>query len=284
MDSTREIKRRIASVQQTQKVTKAMKMVAAAKLRRNQQRVLAARPYISKIDQVVYSICSYYRQEGHPLLREPERGKTAILLVTADRGLCGGYNTNIIKAAMSFAAEKGGADFFTLGRKGREAVLRAGGKLLEAYMLRFDYPKYETAQRISGDLQRYFLEEGYDEIYIAYQHFNSAISQTPTLLRMLPVDATELEVENLEQVEYIYEPDREGFLAMLLPRYVDNYVYEILLETKASEFGAKMTAMSAATENAGEMIDHLTLTFNQARQSAITREISEVVSGADALK
>jgi F-type H+-transporting ATPase subunit gamma len=284
LDSTRDIKRRIASVHQTQKVTKAMKMVAAAKLRRNQQRVLAARPYITKIDQVVYSICSYYRKEGHPLLREPEGGKTAILLVTADRGLCGGYNTNIIKTAMKFAQEKGGADFFTLGRKGREAVVRAGGAIIKGYMLRFDYPKYETAQRISADLQECFLEKGYDEVYIAYQRFASVISQVPTMLRLLPVDPAELEVENLEQVEYIYEPDREGFLAKLLPRYVDNYVYEILLETKASEFGAKMTAMTAATENAGEMIDDLTLTFNQARQSAITREISEVVSGADALK
>lgn len=284
MESTREIKRRIASVKQTQQVTKAMKMVAAAKLRRNQARVLAARPYIAKIDEVVESICFKLDAADQPLLRRPADGKTAILLVTADRGLCGGYNTNIIKMALNFAKEKGNADFFTLGRKGREAIVRRGMTPIKAYTLLYDYPKYETALEVSQDLQECFLNQGYDQVYVAYQKFVSVVSQTPTIIRILPVDPEVQHETACTPSEFIFEPDVDTVLARLLPKYVDNYIYEIMLEAKASEFGAKMTAMSSATENAGEMIDSLVLTYNQARQSAITREIAEVVSGADALK
>ncbi len=284
MDSTREIKRRIASVKQTQQVTKAMKMVAAAKLRRNQARVMAARPYIAKIDEVVESICMTLNTDEQPLLRQPAGGKVALLLITADRGLCGGYNTNVIKAALKFAEERGEVDFFALGRKGQEILRRRNKKVINSYNLRFDYPKYETALKISKDLQESFLNQGYDEVYVAYQRFVSVVTQVPTLIRLLPVEPEHRPEAACSQHEFIFEPSVEGVLSRLLPKYVDNYLYEMMLESKASEFGAKMTAMTSATDNAGDMIESLTLTYNQARQSAITREIAEVVSGADALK
>ncbi|KNZ68411.1 ATP synthase F1 subunit gamma [Thermincola ferriacetica] len=282
MASARDIRRRIKSVKSTQQITKAMKMVAAAKLRRAQERVIAARPFAGKIQEVLARLAAANSGVSHPLLEVREPKSIGYVLITADRGLCGGYNANIIRMAHRDLNNMQGASLITIGRKGRDYFRRRGFDIKSEFIgLGEDIP-FATAKDIAQTLMDYYVKGVVDEVYLTFTEFVSAITQKPKTIKLLPVE-TPKEKEGTSQVDYIYEPAPDVLLGELLPKYVETTVYRALLEAKASEHGARMTAMGSATDNATEMIDKLTLSLNRARQAAITKEISEIVGGANAL-
>ncbi|MDN5347034.1 MAG: F-type H+-transporting ATPase subunit gamma [Clostridia bacterium] len=284
MPSMRDLKRRIRSIQNTQHITRAMKMVAAAKLRKAQERVVAARPYADKLVEVIGRLAPTADMEGQPLLATREVKKSGYVLITADRGLCGGYNANLIRFTQEkLAVEKRPVALVTVGRKGRDFFRRREVEIVRAYTDIGDEPDMFQARELARHLMDLFLGGSLDEINLIYTRFYSAIRQVPMTQRLLPV-VSPAGKEAEAPGEYLYEPSPATVLGALLPRYVEVQVYRALLEAKASEHGARMTAMDNATENAAEMIAKLTLDFNRARQAAITREISEIVSGAEALK
>lgn len=284
MQGTREIRRRIRSVKNTQQITRAMKMVAAAKLRRTQAKVIAARPYMNKIVEVIASVCAKASEFSNPLLEPGIGGRPVLLVISADRGLCGGYNSNHLRLATDFAKEHGINDIIPVGRKARDHFKKRGYNIVAEHVQIPDYPDFALAKRICDPLKQGFMSGEFSNVYIVYTQFKSTMSQMPVCETLLPVDAPGADSCEGTSVEFIFEPDAAAVLDVLLPKYVDTFVFQALLESKASEFGAKMTAMSAATDNAGEMIDWLTLTYNRARQAAITKEITEIVGGANALK
>jgi F-type H+-transporting ATPase subunit gamma len=301
--SLRDIRKRIASVRSTQQITKAMKMVATAKLRRAQESILAVRPYATKMLEVLNSLAQRTSAEAHPLLawREPKR--VEVVVFTSDRGLCGAFNMNLIQRAERFLGEeKGKADEIALsffGRKGRDYFRKRKVDIRREYVNFFGKVDYLLASRIGQELVRDYIENRVDRIYLLYSEFRSAIHQRVLLRKIFPVTSSgsgEGREGGLadpakgpermvpKAVEYIYEPSEGEILDQLLPRYVEAQVYQALLESVASEYGARMTAMENATNNAAEMIDKLTLIYNKARQAAITKELIEIVSGAEALK
>lgn len=283
MPTMRDLKRRIRSIKSTQQITRAMKMVAAAKLRKIQDRVTAGRPYAHKLSEVIRHLVATADPHEQPLVAEREVRKVGYVLITADRGLAGGYNANLIRVAQErLAREERPAALITVGRKGRDYFMRRGAEILREYINIGDAPDLGLAREMARDLMRLFLEGSLDEVYLIYSRFYSALRQVPQVDKLLPIAPPRS--EGREEREYIYEPGKKEVLGALLPRYCEVQVYRALLEAKASEHGARMTAMDNATENAAEMIDKLTLSFNRVRQAAITREISEVVAGADALQ
>ncbi|SMC00086.1 ATP synthase F1 subcomplex gamma subunit [Thermanaeromonas toyohensis ToBE] len=283
MPTMRDLKRRIRSIKNTQQITKAMKMVAAAKLRKIQDKVTAGRPYGDKIRQVVGRLLASGEGGVQPLARKREVRKVGYCLITADRGLAGGYNANLIRLAQErLEKENRACALITVGRKGRDFFRRRGVEILAEYTGVEDVPDFLFARKLARELERLFLEGALDEIHLIYSRFYSALRQVPQVVKLLPISPPADETPRA--LEYLYEPARELLLAELLPRYVEIEVYRALLEAKASEHGARMTAMDNATENAAEMIEKLTLSFNRARQAAITREILEVVAGAEALR
>ncbi len=283
----REFKRRIRSVQSTQKITKAMKMVAAAKLRRAQEAAEASRPYTETLQGTLARLAGLSTDVEHPLLaKRAEVTKVGYIVVTADRGLCGGYNTNIIRACTDAIAadERDPAmGIIAVGRKGRDFFRKRGG--LEAEFVNLgDKINYSDAREIAQYVTNAYENEEFDEIYIVYARFINALRQTPTVVKVLPIEPPEAaEADEKFNVEYIYEPSAEEILLNLLPRYIGSQIYHAMLEGKASEHGARMTAMGNASENAGEIIDNLTLKMNKVRQAAITDEILDIVGGAEAL-
>lgn len=284
MPGVRDIKRRIRSVKNTQKITKAMEMVYAAKLRRTQGAVIASRPYAAKMEGVLGRIVASSQDNVHPFMVKRPVKSVGFIMITGDRGLAGGYNANLIRKAMAEAAgitdvEKG---FFAVGRKGRDYLRRRQRKITAEFIGIKDIPTVAEAKGIVDLAVKLYLDETYDEIYLVYQEFVSALTQRPVMKQLLPIPYGEEEDTGIS--DYLYEPAPAQVLDMLLPKYVLNKVYQGLMEAKASEHAARMTAMGAATKNADEMIDKLVLSFNRARQAAITREINEIVSGADALK
>jgi F-type H+-transporting ATPase subunit gamma len=284
MPSTIDIRRRIRSVKNTQQITKAMKMVAAAKLRRAQERMFAARPYAGGLRQVLASVASRVDISAHPLLqsREPERN-VVVVVVTGDRGLCGAFNANVIRAAQNFIREQAfeSVQLLTIGRKAsdffrrRTIPIRRNVFVAQALSI-------EVAHEIADGLIKDFVEEKLDGVYIVYNEFKSLIAQHVRVDRLLPI-AREFDADpNRPAIDYLYEPGPEQILSDLLPKHIEFQIYRILLESAAAEQGARMTAMEAATKNASDMIDFLTLTYNRIRQAAITKEIIEIVSGASA--
>jgi len=286
MAGVRDIKRRIRSVKNIQQITKAMKMVAAAKLRRTQAAVVASRPYANKLDEVLGRIVASAEDKTHPLMMERPVKSVGIILISADRGLSGGYNSNVIKKAIveGIRLESADVSFIAVGRKGRDFLKRRGKPIQGEYTGIKDIPTFIEAQHIAGLAVNMFNDGAYDEVYLVYQEFISPIQQRPTIKKMLPISYEVADQAEQQQTEYLYEPAPEQVLQILLPKYINNLMYQALMEAKASEFGAQMAAMSSATDNAGEMIDKLTLSFNRARQAAITKEISEIVGGANALQ
>lgn len=281
MASARDLRRRIKSIKSTQQITKAMKMVAAAKLRKAQERVIAARPFAGKVKEVLARLSSSNSGVSHPLLavRNPE--KVLYVLITADRGLCGGYNANIMRMCAGALREKPGS-LVPVGRKGRDFFRRRGFTIESEFVgLGEDIP-FAVAKEIGDLLVNYYEKEKFDEVYLLFTEFKSAMTQTPTKIKLLPVEPPAEDGKG-GQIDYIYEPTPEELLSSLLPKYIETTIYRALLESKASEQGARMTAMGSATDNASEMIDKLTLSLNRARQAAITKEISEIVGGANAL-
>lgn len=279
----RDIKREIKSKQNTKQITKAMEMVAASKLRRAQEAAQAARPYAEKLKEVVASIAAGTKDVKHPMLDKRPIKKTGYLVITSDRGLAGGYNSNLLRKVMLTIREKHkSADeyaLFVIGRKGREYFRRRNMPIVEEVTGLSDSPTFGDIKSVAYAAVKNFSDGAYDELYMYYNQFVNAITQIPTETRLLPLD--EISADTAVS-SYEYEPSPEGVLEVLLPKYAETLIYSAVLDGKASEFGARMTAMGSATKNATKMINQLTLTYNRARQAAITQEISEIVAGANA--
>lgn len=280
----RDIKRQIKSKQNMKQITKAMEMVAASKLRRAQQSAEAARPYAEKMREVIKDIAAASTDVKHPMLQQREIKRTGYLVITSDRGLCGGYNTNLLRKVTNTIREKHASPdeyvIFAIGRKGRDFFKKRNMPIVDEVIGLSDSPRFLDIKSIASASVQNFVDGAYDELYLVYNEFVNAISQVPVVKPLLPL--AESDASQGVTVQYEYEPSPEGVLDVLLPRYAETLVYAALLEGKASEFGARMTAMGNATKNASEIIEDLTLTYNRARQAAITQEISEIVAGANA--
>ena len=289
MASLRDIRRRIASVQNTRKITKAMEMVAAAKLRRNQARIEALRPYAGDMIEMMTDLATYSEDaRQYALLREREVKTVAVVAMTGDRGLAGAFNANVVRRALAIERElrEQGVEtrVLAVGRKGIGSLKFRGCRLEKSWHGLSDRPQYSDAKAIAGELIEMYLSEQVDRVRLVYNHFTSPIEQTLMDDVILPVPKEAVtDDDGRPPVSYIYEPAPEDILNGLLPAYVEIAVYRALLESSASEQGARMSAMRNASDSAGEMIDGLTLALNRARQAAITQEILEVVAGAEAL-
>jgi len=286
MPSLLDIRRRIRSVKNTQQLTKAMKTVSAAKLRRAQERVMSARPYADQLRNVLGNLAGRVDNISHPLLDIRPEERTLVVVVTADRGLCGAFNTNLVRAAQSFIrenAKKTAITLYPVGRKGRDFFRRREASITSDYVNFFNKLDYGHARDIAKTISDLYAEAKIDAVYIIYNEFKSAIQQRVSMERLLPLGRADLGDAKEAPVEYIFEQAPQQVFDRLLPRYVEIQVYRALLESAASEHGARMAAMDTASRNAGEMIESLTLNMNRVRQAAITREIIEVVSGAGAL-
>ncbi len=287
MPSLKDIKKRITSVKNTRQITKAMKMVSAAKLRRAQDAVTAARPYAEKMQEVLSSLALREDPGAHPLLEPRERGRALVVLLTADRGLCGGFNGNISKAAERFihsnAEGYGAYDLMIIGKKGNDLLRRRSLNIARVYENITVSINYGTASLLGQEVVKLFLEGKYDGVFLIYNGFLSAMTQDITVKQLLPVLPRGME-EGTQVTEYLYEPSREEVLKKVLPKHVEVQIFRGLLESSASEHGARMTAMDSASKNASEMIGKLTLQYNRARQAAITKELMEIISGAESIK
>lgn len=283
--AVRDFKRRIRSVKNTQQITKAMKMVAAAKLRRAQESAEASRPYTETLQDTLARLAGVAFDVKHPLLAKREEvRRVGYVVITADRGLCGAYNTNIIRAATNAMAEDTrniDNSIIAVGRKGRDFFRKRGGVDAEFTNLG-DNIGYADAREVGQYITNAYENEELDEVYLVYARFVNIIRQIPTVTKILPIEPPSTDTEE-QYVDYIYEPSAEEILLSLLPRYIGSQIYHAMLEGKASEHGARMTAMGNATENAGEIIENLTLEMNKIRQAAITDEILDIVGGAEAL-
>ncbi len=285
MASLKVIRKRIVSVRNTQQVTKAMKMVSAAKLRRAQEAVENARTYADKLTDMLRSLAQSPGGASHPFLGPVGEAPAHVVVVTSDRGLCGGYNGNLARLAEQFLASEAGegAVVTICGRRGRDHFKRQGVAVAAEHVNLANGMNVALARVVGSDIASRFLSAEAGSVFMVYSRFKSAISQTPVVEQLLPVVAEEAD-DSGATPDYIYEPNGASILASLLPRYVETKVLHAMLEATASEHGARMTAMDSASRNAGEMIDKLTLAMNRARQASITTELMEIVSGAEALK
>ncbi len=287
MPSLIDLRRRIRAVKSTQQITKAMKMIAASRLRRAQERVVSARPFAQKMLRVLNGLASRVDQDAHPLLRipAPGQGRPLLIVITADRGLCGSFNSNIIKAAGQFIVKEGQGREIALGligRKGRDFFRRRGFDVRYEAVGIFQKLSFNDAVQVADAAIEEFTSGAASSVYLVYNEFKSVMSQRIVVERLLPIPRLEGEEAAGVTTEYRYEPAPEIIFNELLPRHVQVQVYRALLESNAAFFAAQMTAMDAATRNSAEMLDNLTLYMNKVRQAAITREIIEVVSGASA--
>jgi len=293
MPSLKDVKMKIVGVGKTKQITKAMNMVASAKLRGAQARIEAFRPYAAKYHDVLAELSSKVEGNAHPLLAEHEEKKSCVIaIITSDRGLCGGFNGNIISTALKLAKEKAAegmtVKFSCVGRKGRDAVRQAGYEIITAYADRMGSIDFSLASTVAQELIHGYETMGFDEVHLVYGEFVSMSHQPPKSLCLLPLktpDAVDKDApaETGPHCEYIYEPKEEQLLAELLPRYVKVQVYRGLLDTSASEHAARMAAMDNATRNCNELINSLTLLYNKTRQASITSELIDIVGGAEAL-
>jgi F-type H+-transporting ATPase subunit gamma len=279
-----DIRRRIRSVRSTQQITKALKMVSAAKLRRAQDAMFAARPYARKMMEVLNSLASRAEPDAHPLLEDRPRGRVLMVVVTADKGLAGAFNANIIRTAQRFLVDQGGSETVEMslvGRRARDFFRRREVKIRSEYVSVFQPLRYETARKLAHELIEAFTSREVDQVFLVYNEFKSVIQQRIVVDRLLPIERHAIRPQE-PALDYVYEPSPAAIFADILPKHVEVQVWRALLESQAAEHGARMTAMDAATNNASEMIDRLTLYMNKVRQAAITKEIIEVVSGAGA--
>jgi F-type H+-transporting ATPase subunit gamma len=280
-----DIRRRIRSVKNTQQITKAMKMVSAAKLRRAQEAMFAARPYARKMMEVLNSLATRANPDSHPLLQEHGDEKVLLVVITADKGLCGGFNANIIRAAARFLDEEQGKarklELDLVGRKGRDFFRRRRYRVRSEHIGLFQSLQFPAAQRIAQSLIKSYVEHEVDRVHIVYNEFKTVIAQKVVVEQLLPIRKMEFDPKE-PPLDYIYEPSPARIFGGILGKHVEIQVWRALLESVAAEHGARMAAMDAATNNAGDMIDRLTLYMNKVRQAAITKEIIEVVSGAGA--
>ncbi|HUF42330.1 MAG TPA: ATP synthase F1 subunit gamma [Verrucomicrobiae bacterium] len=289
MATLKAIRKRISSIRNTQQITRAMKMVSAAKLRRAQEAAIQARPYAEKMNELLKNVSARVSSEAHPLLQTREEKKIQLVLFTSDRGLCGGYNANLIRATEAFmrkhSADHKEIELTLVGRKGADYFRRRRAAIVDRHIGILAAAPDELAAEIAEKLIARFVNGETDAVYLLYSSFRSALSQVPTLEKLLPVALTEIgATEAQQQTEYLYEPGVQELLASLLPRVTDVAVQRALLEATASEHGARMTAMDSATSNASKMMGTLTQQMNRARQASITRELMEIVGTAEALK
>ena len=287
MPSLIDLRRRIRAVKSTQQITKAMKMIAASRLRRAQERVVAARPFAQRMATVLSGLVARVDQDAHPLLQTPAagEGRPLLIVVTADRGLCGSFNTNVLKAAGQFIVSEGKNGEVALGligRKGRDFFRRRGFDVRIEEVGIFQKLAFADAARIADAGIAEFLTGSASSVHVVYNEFKSVMSQRLVVEQLLPIPRLEPVVATGPVIDYLFEPSPEDIFKELLPRYVQSQVYRALLESNAAFFAAQMTAMDAATRNSADMIENLTLYMNKVRQAAITREIIEVVSGASA--
>ncbi len=284
MATLRDIQRRIRSVQSTQKITRAMKLVAAAKLRRAQERIVAARPYATKMSELLGNLVSGADGAAHPLLEQREGPRRQIVIITADKGLAGAFNSNIIRRSLEFIRESNATDLtlVVVGRKARDFYRRRPYTIKRDMIGFWDRLAYSHACELADAFIAQYLDDHVDEVHLIYNEFRSVAVQRPVRQQLLPLPRAAAEGEAAP--DYIYEPSPEAILDDLLPRHVRMQVYRALMESLAGEYGARMTAMEAATKNAKEMIDVLTIQYNKARQEKITKELLDIVGGAEALK
>ena len=296
MATLREIRRRVTSVKSTQKITKAMKMVAAAKLRRAQDALVSARPYARKMNELLRHLVTKVDLSIHPLLQEREFKRVVLVVVSGDRGMCGAFNGNIIKAAVdhlntrysNLLKEPDGVRIVTVGKKAADFFLKRNYNLYAKYTGLFGDLHIGHARTIIQQLTDDYLIGKFDKVEILYNEFKSVIQQRVIVEQILPIPPEQIQttkdIHTLGQVDYIYEPSSSEIMNVLLPKHLNFLMWHVLLESSTAEEGARMTAMNNATENAKELIRDLTLSYNKARQASITKELLEIVSGAEALK
>jgi F-type H+-transporting ATPase subunit gamma len=287
MATLRDIRRRIRSVESTQKITRAMKLVAAAKLRRAQERILSARPYAIKMAELLASLVSRTESEEHPLLTRRPPARRRLVIITADKGLCGAFNSNVLRASLAFLREAGQTDvtLVVVGKKARDFFRRRQWEVKSEMLGFFDRLAYSHAQELADQLMNEYLSGEVDEVHLMYNEFRSVAVQRVKREQLLPIEPAQVpDAEEAAGGDYIYEPSPEAILAALLPRHVTTQVYRALMESVAGEYGARMTAMEAASKNAKEIIGVLTIQYNKARQERITKELLDIVGGAEALR
>ena len=285
MPNLRDIRTRIRSIKNTQQLTYTMKLVSATKLRRAQEQILAARPYARRMLQVLNSLATRAHPESHPLLQRREEKSAEVVVITADRGLCGGFNANILKAALGEIRRREGTEVSVtaVGKKARDFFRRRRVAMRREMVDVFKKVSYAHAADLAQDLMKLYISGERDAIYLVYNEFKSAIQQRIVGEKLLPIEKLP-EEEKLLPVDYLYEPSQQEIFNQLLPKHVEVQVFRALLESAAAEHGARMSAMDSATRNAADLIDSLTLHMNKVRQAGITNEILEVVAGAAALE
>ena len=288
MPSLIDMRRRIRTVRNTQQITKAMKMISAARLRRAQDRVFNARPYASLLREVIESLVARIESPAHPLLERRSRERLVAIVLSGDRGLCGAFNTNIIRATERFFVERRNAqvELVVVGRKARDYFRRRSQPIRREMVQVFSHIDFTHAQELAADVTAAYADQKTDGVVLIYNEFKSILSQRLVVEELLPLPEFQPPPERaatFQRIDYIYEQPPREIYNTLLPKYVESLIFRALLESAAAEHAARMTAMDSATSNAGEMIDDLTLSMNRIRQAAITKEIIEVVSGAAAL-
>ncbi|MDA0745812.1 MAG: ATP synthase F1 subunit gamma [bacterium] len=284
MATLRQLRTRVASITNIQRVTNAMQLVAAAKMRRAQEVILAARPYAQQLDRLMQRVTTGIDPEQHPLLRQRAPNRVAVAVVTSDRGLCGGFNTSICRHVLAELKKYDGTsvDLFTVGRKGRDFFRNRGYEIAQAHLGVFQELNFSRAVEISQDLTKRFLAGEVDRVVLVNSEFHSIGRQVPTVSQLLPI-VPQVSEEDSGSTDYIFEPEPERLLDVLVPRHVNFQVWRALLESNAGEQASRMTAMDNATKNAGDLIEELTREMNKVRQTAITLELMDIIGGAEAV-
>ncbi|MCI8490244.1 MAG: ATP synthase F1 subunit gamma [Lachnospiraceae bacterium] len=283
MASMRDIKRRRSSIQSTQQITKAMKLVSTVKLQKAKNRAEETNPYFNHMYQTVCSILKRSGTINHPYLKESASQKKAVVVITSNRGLAGGYNSNVVKLVTESGFPKEDLEIYAIGNKGKDTLTRRGYSVVSDDSAVIDAPVYEDAAEICKRVLKAYQEEEIGEIYLAYTHFKNTVSHEPTLMKLLPVEIDEADMTEDSNILMNYEPNDEEALDMIIPKYITSLFYGALVEAVASENGARMQAMDSATSNAEEMISDLSLKYNRARQGSITQELTEIIAGASAI-
>lgn len=284
MATMRAIKTRRESIKSTQQITNAMKLVATVKLQKSKSRAENTKPYFECMHKTVSSILARTIDTDHTFLKESECKKKAVIAITSNRGLAGGYNSNIVKLVMNSGIDAQEDVIYAVGHKGRDAFIRKGCKNVIDYSECIENPVYEDAQALGDELLKAFSDGAIGEIYMAYTSFKNTVVHEPRLIKLLPVDMDMIDkTEETDNIPMNYEPSEQSVLDFLIPKYICSMIYGAFNESVASENGARMQAMDSATNNAEDMIDKLTVQYNRARQGAITQELTEIIAGADAI-
>ncbi len=288
MATLKDIQLRMSGIKNTMQITKAMKMVAASKMRKAEENITKSRPYSDKLKSIISNLSSGMDQSAHPLLTKRQGGKAVVLLISTDRGLCGGLNVNLCKQLNSFIPDQTNGfevvELITYGKKGTEYFKNRGGNIVESFRDLKEAAMAKALKKTVQDLIQKYTEGEFNHLFLAYNRFNNVVSQTPTIKQVLPIEPPDTEESSLDSnIEFTFEPSGMDILNAILPQYVQNQAFTGLLDNFASEHAARMTAMDSATNNASDMLGKLQIQYNRARQAAITSELIEIISGAEAV-